>query len=302
MTTLLGGIEAGGTKFVCALGRGPEALRAETRIPTTTPAETIAAVVEFFRQASRGEVLAAVGIASFGPIDPDPRSATFGHITSTPKPGWAHTDLAGSVARALGVAVGFDTDVNGAALGEQRWGAARGLDTFIYLTVGTGIGGGAMVGGRLLHGLIHPEMGHVLLPKRDDDDFAGVCPFHGTCLEGLAAGPALERRWGRKPQTLPDEHPAWELEAHYLALSLANFICVLSPQRIILGGGVMSRRLLFPLIRRKVRTLLNGYVQAPAITLDNDTFIVPTGLGHRSGVLGALALAELAAKSDSKGL
>lgn len=294
MKRLLGGIEAGGTKFVCAVGRGPGELVAETRFPTTTPGETVARAVDFLRRAAGEETLAAVGIGSFGPIDPDPRSATFGRITSTPKPGWADTDLAGAVARALGVPVGFDTDVNAAALGEHRWGAARGLDSFVYLTVGTGIGGGAMVDGRLVHGLLHPEMGHLLIASRQDDDFPGVCPFHGACLEGLASGPALEKRWGRPAESLPDEHPAWELEAHYLALGLANIICVLSPQRIVLGGGVMARKHLFPAIREKLSALLNGYVEAPAITLNNDEFIQPPGLGHRSGVLGAIALAELA--------
>jgi fructokinase len=195
----------------------------------------------------------------------------------------------------LKVPVGFDTDVNGAALGEHRWGAAQDLHTFVYLTVGTGIGGGAMVAGALVHGLLHPEMGHILIARRADDDFPGACPFHDSCLEGLASGPAIEKRWGRNADALPDEHPAWELEAHYLALGLANLVCTLSPQRVILGGGVMTRRQLFPLIRQKVRELLNGYVQAPAITTDNEVFIVPPGLGNSSGVLGALALAERAA-------
>jgi fructokinase len=294
MRRLLGGIEAGGTKFVCAVGRGPGELRAEARIDTTAPGETITRAIEFLRQAAGDEPLAAVGIGSFGPIDPEPESATFGHITSTPKPGWAHTDLAGSVARALDVPVGFDTDVNAAALGEHRWGAAQGLDTFAYLTVGTGIGGGAMVGGRLVHGLLHPEMGHLLIAPRQDDQFPGVCPFHGRCLEGMASGPALEQRWGQRAETLPDDHPAWDLEAHYLALGLASIVCVLSPGRFILGGGVMSRGQLFPTIRQKLRTLLNGYVQAPAITRDNEEFVVPPALGHRSGVLGAIALAEIA--------
>jgi fructokinase len=295
MSRLLGGIEAGGTKFVCAVGRGPGELRAEARFATTTPGETIARAIEFLRQAAGDELLAAVGIGSFGPIDPNPESATFGHITSTPKPGWAQTDLAGAVARALEVPVGFDTDVNAAALGEHRWGAAQGLDTFAYLTVGTGIGGGAMVGDRLVHGLLHPEMGHLSIAPRQDDDFPGVCPFHGRCLEGLASGPALEKRWGQKADSLPDDHPAWDLEAHYLALGLVNIVCVLSPGRVILGGGVMTRQQLFPAIRQKLRALLNGYVQAPAITQDNEEFVVPPGLGHRSGVLGAIALAEIAA-------
>ena len=292
-----GGIEAGGTKFVCAVGTGPDDLRAEVRFPTTSPDEAIGRAVEFFRAHQHGaEPLAAVGIASFGPVDPDPRSPTFGHVTSTPKPGWAHTDFAGAVRRALDLPVGFDTDVNTAALGEHRWGAAQGLDTFVYLTIGTGIGGGGMVNGKLVHGLVHPEMGHVRIPHDwDRDPFGGVCPYHGDCLEGLATGPALEARWGQRGETLPIDHPAWALEAEYLALGLVNFICILSPQRVILGGGVMEQRHLFPLVRRNVQGLLNGYLQAPAILDRIDGYIVPPALGNRSGVLGAIALAQQAA-------
>jgi fructokinase len=296
MARLYGGIEAGGTKFVCAVGSGPDDIEAEVQFPTTEPQETIGRVVEFVEQ-YRSE-LAAVGIASFGPVDPDPGSPTYGFITTTPKPGWANTDLAGEIGRALDLPVGFDTDVNGAALGEYRWGAAQGLDTFLYLTIGTGIGGGGMVGGQLMHGLVHPEMGHIRLPRdatdrgADDKPFPGICPFHGDCLEGLACGPALEARWGQSPETLPPDHRAWPLEAHHLALALVNFVCTLSPQRILMGGGVMKQRQLLPLIRREVLELLNSYVQAPEILDDIDHYIVPPGLGSRAGVLGAIALAE----------
>jgi len=291
---LWGGIEAGGTKFVCAVGTGPDDLRAQVRFPTTTPDDSIGRAIEFFeRQQQEKEPLAGVGIASFGPVDPNPDSPTFGYITTTPKSGWAHTDLAGTVRRALRVPVGFDTDVNGAALGERRWGAARGLDTFVYLTVGTGIGGGGMVGGKLIHGLLHPEMGHFRIPHdRERDPFDGVCPYHGDCLEGLATGPALEARWGRPGEKLPVHHPAWELEADYLALGVVSIICILSPQRVILGGGVMKQRHLFPLVRRRVQELLNGYLHAPAILDRIDDYVVPPALGSRAGVLGAIALAR----------
>lgn len=289
MTTLYGGIEAGGTKFVCAVGTAPEDLR-ETRFPTTTPDETIQRAIAFFRAQPR---VAAIGIASFGPIDIHPASPTFGYITTTPKPGWANTDLAGAIQRALDAPVGFDTDVNVAALGEHRWGAAQGLDTFIYLTIGTGIGGGGLASGNLLHGLVHPEMGHIRLPHdRAHDPFPGTCPFHGDCFEGLASGPALEKRWGQRAETLLADHPAWALQAHYIALALVSYICTLSPKRIILGGGVMEQRQLFPLIRREAQRLLNGYVRSPVILRDIDTYIVPPGLGKRAGVLGALALAQ----------
>jgi fructokinase len=278
-----GGIEAGGSKFVCAIGSGPDGLDS-VEIPTTTPEETLGRVIEFFGQ--RGPV-EAVGIGSFGPIDPDPQSATFGYITSTPKLAWRNFDLAGAIRERLHVKVAFDTDVNAAALGEFRWGAAQGLQTFLYLTVGTGVGGGGMLEGRLLHGRRHPEMGHIRIPHdRERDPFPGNCPYHGDCLEGLAAAPAIEARWRQSPNDLPDGHPAWELEAHYLALGIANLSLVLSPQRIILGGGIMRRKELYPMVRAKVSALLNGYIEAPEI--------VPPGLGERAGVLGAIALAQTA--------
>ena len=299
--TYYGGIEGGGTKFVCAIGTGPNEIVAETSFATTQDATaTINQAIEFFRANSQGAPLDGVGIASFGPVDPDPRSPHYGYITTTPKPGWAQTDFLGPVRAALNVPVGFDTDVNGAALGEYRWGAAQGLDTFVYLTIGTGLGGGGMVMGQLMHGLMHPEMGHMLLPHDwEADPFAGNCPYHGDCWEGLAAGPALEARWQTKGDTLPPDHPAWDLEAHYLALGLVNIITVLSPQRIILGGGVMQQLQLFPLIRAKVQTLLNGYLQRAAITDDMDSYIVPPALPGRSGVLGAIALAEMAAQAKA---
>lgn len=299
--SLWGGIEAGGTKFVCAVASGPENIRAEVRFPTTTPAECISTAIDFFReqQAECGP-LEGVGIASFGPVDPNPSSSTFGYITTTPKPGWAHVDLAGPIKAVLGVPVGFDTDVNGAALAEGRWGAAQGLDTFVYLTIGTGIGGGALVNGRLVHGLLHPEMGHVFIPHdRVADPYAGGCPYHGDCLEGLASGPAIEKRWGRPARLLPPEHPAWGLEAEYLAAGIVPQIYILSPQRIIVGGGVMEQAHLFPLVRRRVQHLLKNYIQSPAILEDIDRYIVPPDLGNQSGVLGAIALAQEAAQETA---
>lgn len=295
---LFGGVEAGGTKFVCAVGTGPEDLRDEIRFPTTTPQETLERTIHFFRQ----HAVDAVGIASFGPVDLNPTSPTFGYITTTPKPGWANTRFAGALVDVLGVPVGFDTDVNVAALGEGRWGAARGLDTFVYVTVGTGIGGGGIVNGHLLHGLVHPEMGH-LRPPRDptSDPFPGICPYHGDCLEGLASGPALEARWGVKPETLPPEHPAWELEASYLAFAVEALVYLLSPQRIILGGGVMEQTHLFPKIREKVQSLLRGYIHSPMIEENIAAYVVPPELGNRSGVLGAIALAEAAYTQKRRG-
>ena len=289
---LFGAIEAGGTKFVCAVGSGPDDIRAQERFDTTLPDETIGRCLAFLQ---RFDGLAAVGIAAFGPLDLQVASSTYGFITSTPKAGWRNTNLAGAISRSLGLPVGIDTDVNGAALGEWRWGAARDLENFLYLTVGTGIGGGAFVNGRVVHGLLHPEMGHIRVPHDlAADPFAGSCPFHGDCLEGLATGVAMEKRWGQKAETLSAGHPAWELEAHYLALALANYVCVLSPQRIIMGGGVMSQPQLLPLVRRKLVSVLNGYVQAAQILEHTDRYVVAPALGSRAGVLGALALAQAA--------
>lgn len=291
--SLWGGIEAGGTKFICAVGTGPDDLRAEARFATTTPEETLGRAIDFFRAAVRehGD-LAGLGIASFGPVDLDPASTTWGYVTTTPKPGWAGTDLAGTMSRALGVPVAIDTDVNGAALGEQRWGAALGLDTCVYVTVGTGIGGGGLVAGELMHGLLHPEMGHMVVPRHPRDTFDGLCPFHGDCLEGLASGPALEARTGIRGEALADDHPVWAIEAHYLAVLAANLTLILSPQRLILGGGVMRRPRLFDLVRRGLRERLAGYLKTPEILEHIDRYLVPPLLGDRAGVLGAIALAS----------
>ena len=295
MKTAFGGIEAGGTKFVCAVGTGPDDIRAEIRLPTESPDITMGRVIDFFRAQQEQHDIAAIGVASFGPVDPDPDSKTFGHITNTPKPGWANTPVAPTLRDAFDVPVGFDTDVNVAALGEHRWGAAQSVDTFVYLTIGTGIGGGGMVDGNLLHGLIHPEMGHIALPHNwERDPFAGSCPFHGDCWEGLANGPALEERWGQPGESLPPGHEAWSLEAHYIALGVTSIMMILSPQMVVLGGGVMEQAHLFPLIHQEVKSQLNGYIQSPTILDRPDTYIVPPALGGRSGVLGAIALAERA--------
>jgi fructokinase len=286
---IYGGIEAGGTKWVCAIGDGPGDLRETVTFPTTTPVETIGRATDFF---TRTDGLAAVGVGSFGPIDVRRSSPTWGSITTTPKAGWAHTDVVSALGLALGLPVAFDTDVNAAALGEQRWGAAIGLDTFCYITVGTGIGGGGMSNGRLLHGLLHPELGHMRIPHdRARDPFEGACPYHGDCFEGLASGGALRQRWGRSAEDL-DDAAAWELEAEYLALGLVNVVCILSPQRIILGGGVMKRPGLLALVRARMRELLAGYVATPELTDEIDDYVVAPALGDRAGVLGAIELAR----------
>jgi fructokinase len=290
---VFGAIEAGGTKFVCAVGTDPANL-AITQLPTTSPELTMADALNFLRERSDGK-LHAIGIGSFGPVDLSPSSPTFGHITSTPKIAWQNFNFVGTVRAAFDVPIGFDTDVNAAALGEARWGAAQSISDFVYLTVGTGIGGGVIVNGQLLHGLIHPEMGHIRIPHdRQGDHYPGCCPFHGDCLEGLASGPAIQERWGKPAPELPIDHPAWTLEAHYLALGPANWVCTLSPKRIVLGGGVMQGHWIFSLIRSELVRLLNRYVQSRELTENLDQYIVPAKLGNRAGIAGALVLAQQA--------
>jgi fructokinase len=299
MKRLFGAIEAGGTKFVCLVASGPDGVVEEVRFPTTLPDETIGRAVEFFRPyAGRGE-LAAVGIGSFGPVDLNPASPTYGFITTTPKTGWSQVDLRGRVAQALGLPVAFDHDVVAAAYGEQSWVPAnRGLDPFVYVTVGTGVGVGVIANGRPLHGLVHPEAGHFPIPHDlARDPFAGACPYHGDCLEGLASGPAMEKRWGQRAETLPDDHPGWDLEAEYLARAVMDLIYAYSPQRIVLGGGVMQHPGLLANVRGKARAGLNGYVHSPMVAERIDAYVVSPGLGNRSGGLGAIAMAMDLVKS-----
>jgi len=300
MQQLFGGIEAGGSKFVCAVGDASGKIDKKIIIPTASPDETMPQVIKFFQGVHLNTPLAAIGIATFGPVDLDKNSPTYGYITTPPKLGWGQYDILGTVKKAFKIPVGFDTDVNGSAIGEYRWGAARGLDTFIYVTVGTGIGAGGMVSGKLMHGLIHPEMGHIFIPHdRARDDFDGVCPFHGDCLEGLATGPAMQKRWGvRAASDLPLDHPGWDLEAEYLARAFANYILILSPQRIIVGGGVMKRKEIFPKIGAKVQQMLNGYIKHEKILNKINDYIVPPELGDQSGICGAMALAEKAVNNE----
>lgn len=291
-----GGIEAGGTKFICAIGSGPGAITRQERIETTQPQETLRRVIDFFKPAAQAGTIRSLGIGCFGPLDLNRNSPTYGYITSTTKPGWRNTDVAGPLRDALDIPVALDTDVDAAALGEYTWGAGKGYDPLLYLTIGTGVGGGVIVRGSPLRGLVHTEMGHIRIPHdRLRDPFAGACPFHGDCLEGLVAGPALEQRSGRRGEDIPDSDPLWELEAGYIALAVQNFIVTLSPRRIVLGGGIMQRKFLFDRIRPLVRELLNGYVQHPELLQHMDDYIVSPGLGGEAGVLGAIALARAAA-------
>lgn len=293
---LYGGIEGGGTKFICAVGTGPDDIRAEILIPTTSPEETLKQTTRFFKlQETRFGEISSIGFACFGPVDPNPASPAYGQILPTPKPGWSNVNVVRMLCDSFDVPVIFDTDVNGAAMGEWRWGKGQGLQTFVYLTVGTGIGGGAYVEGKLLHGLIHPEMGHILVRHDwEKDSFKGICPFHGDCFEGLASGIAIETRWGMRGTSLAPDHAAWDLEAEYIAQAVANYTLTLSPQRIIIGGGVGSVSHLLPRVQKRTRELINGYIQSTVILENIETYIVHPGLGNRSGVLGAIALAEKA--------
>jgi fructokinase len=292
MEQYYGAIEAGGTKFVVEVAQHPTTPPIASRtFETMTPDETIPLTIEFLRDYP----LKAIGIGSFGPVDLRPDSPTYGYITSTPKLNWRNTDLAGSFKRAFNVPVGFDTDVNAVALGEWCYGAGKGADPVVYFTIGTGIGGGLIIDGKLAHGLIHPEMGHIPVQRHASDSYEGFCPYHKDCFEGMASGPALAKRWGRRAEELPSDHPAWKIEAFYLAQGICTALYMLSPERIILGGGVMRQQQLFPEIREQVRMLLNQYISSSAINEGEiDKLIVPPGLETRSGAVGALELARLA--------
>ena len=285
---IITGIEAGGTKFVCGVGTDQGEVLERVSFPTTTPDETIAHTTNYLVSIRNQFPWQSVGLASFGPIDLRHNSPTYGYITSTPKLAWKQMNIVGLLEQALGTQVYFDTDVNAAALAEQRWGAAKGKESVVYITVGTGIGGGALVNGKLVHGILHPEMGH--MPIRSMSNFQGKCPFHKSCLEGLASGPAMQARWGMPAEELPPDHPAWQEEANHLAQGLVSIISILSPGIIVLGGGVMNQAHLLPLVHQAVQDLLNGYIAVPEITKHIDQYIVPAGLGSNAGLLGAMAL------------
>ncbi|ANX13868.1 fructokinase [Fictibacillus arsenicus] len=285
---ILGAIEAGGTKFVCGIGNENGDIIEKISFPTTTPEETLKLVTDYFKD----KQIEALGVGSFGPIDLNTENSTYGFITSTPKKHWKNVNLLGELKKHIDVPMAFDTDVNAAALGELEWGAAKGLDSCIYMTVGTGIGVGAVAEGKLIHGMLHPEMGHILVKRHENDTYKGNCPFHGDCLEGMASGPAIENRWGQKGVVLSANPQVWELEAYYLAQALVNYILVLSPKKLILGGGVMQQKQLFPIIIENVVTLLNGYIQHENLLVNIDNYIVPPELGDNAGLCGALALAK----------
>lgn len=291
-----GALEAGGTKMVCAIGDENGHILERVSIPTRTPAETMPEMIAFFKDTG----IAALGIGCFGPVDLDKSSETYGCITSTPKLAWRDYPIVSMFRQALGIPVGFDTDVNAAALGEAVWGCTRDVANSIYITVGTGIGVGVIADGKPYHGMIHPEGGHIFVAPRADDPMPhGVCPYHGNCLEGLASGPAIERRWGRPGAELADIPAVWELEAYYIGQAICTYICCLSPERIVVGGGVMHQEQMLPLIRREVRRLNHGYISGKGMQ-DLEKYIVGVSLNDNQGAMGCIRLAMDAWKEEQK--
>ena len=285
----LGALEAGGTKMVCAIGDESGKIHEQVAIPTETPEITMPKLISYFEERK----IEALGIGCFGPIDPDKKSETYGYITSTPKLAWTDYNIVGTMEKSLMIPVGFDTDVNGSVLGEVTFGQAKGKKCVVYVTIGTGVGAGIYIEGKLLHGMLHPEAGHILLSKREDDTYEGKCPYHKTCLEGLAAGPAIQERWGKRAADLKDDERVWDLEAYYIAQALVDYILILSPQMIILGGGVMHQEQLFPQIRSYVKKMMNGYIKTKEMA-DLDHYIVPASLHDDQGIMGALELGRRA--------
>ena len=285
---LYGGIEAGGTKFVCVVGNSSGDIQEQISIPTSTPEETMPKVFAFFDKYQ----LDAFGVGSFGPVDVNENSSTYGSITATPKLAWRNYPIVKELKQRYSIPVGFNTDVNVAALAEVTLGAAKGLDSCLYITIGTGIGAGAVVRGELLQGLSHPEMGHILVRRHKMDSYEGKCPYHKDCLEGLAAGPAIEERWGQKAIYLENHSDVWEMEGYYIAQAIMQYILILSPKRIILGGGVMKQKQLFPIIYKHVKQLLNQYMVFPELDENIHSYIVSPGLGDNAGAIGSLLLAN----------
>lgn len=285
----LGALEAGGTKMVCAIGDEKGNILEQISIKTTTPQETIPQIIAYFKEKG----IEALGIGTFGPVDLNKDSKTYGYITSTPKLPWKDYNLLGTLKEALLVPMEIDTDVNGSVLGEVTFGCAQKLNCVIYITIGTGVGVGVFVNNSLLHGMLHPEAGHIMIQPKASDTFEGICPFHKNCFEGVASGPAIEAHYQKKAVELAEDQSVWELEAHYIAQALVNYIYTYAPQKIILGGGVMHQEQLFPLIRKEVAMLNKDYIKTKEMA-DLDTYIVPASLNDNQGIMGALELARIA--------
>ncbi len=289
----IGALEAGGTKMVCAIGNENGEIEERISIMTETPQITIPQIIRYFQEKN----VEALGIGCFGPIELDRKDKAYGSITSTPKLSWRNYNIVGEMKAALNIPIGFDTDVNASALGEATWGNSTGISNSIYITVGTGVGVGVVSNGELLHGMMHPEAGHIMLKRHPNDTYEGKCPYHKCCLEGLASGPAIEERWGKKGIELTQETTVWELEAYYLGQAISNYILMLSPERIIVGGGVMHQEVLISLIRQEVKKQLNNYINTPE--LDKiESYIVLPGLNDNQGIMGAIQLGYLEYKNN----
>ena len=287
--SMIGAIEAGGTKMVMATGDETGAIFDRREIPTTDPDQCIPQMISWFKE----HHIDALGAAAFGPTGVNPASKRFGQILETPKTAWRYFDFRGALYEGLQVPIGYDTDVNAACLGEVVFGAAKQLDCVVYITVGTGIGAGVMIDGRLLHGMLHAEAGHILVTRAKGDAATSVCPYHQNCLEGVASGPAIEKRWGKTARELAHDDKVWELESSYLAQAISTYVLCYSPQRIILGGGVMHQTQLFPQIREKTLDLLAGYITTPELAAI-DSYIVPASCGGDQGILGSIELGRRA--------
>ena len=298
---LYGALEAGGTKMICAVGNENGQILDQVSIPTTTPEETMPQIIEYFKSKldeslPEEDRIVALGVACFGPVDVREGSKTYGNILNTPKIPWRNYPMVKTLKEALGnIPVGFDTDVNGSLLGEATWGTAKGLSDAVYITIGTGIGMGAISGGNPIHGQLHPEAGHIIMSVIPGDEYKGHCPNHGACFEGMASGPAIQDRWGKPGSELADRPEVWELEAKYIAQALTAITLILSPQKIILGGGVMAQGQLFPLVRKYTLEYLNNYIDTKELRNIN-SYITPAALNGNQGVMGAIKLAELAAE------
>lgn len=285
---LLGALEAGGTKMVCAVGNENGEILEQTSIKTEEPETTLSEIINYFKQKD----INALGIGTFGPVNLNKNSPEYGYITTTPKKPWINCNIRGILKDALNIPIGLDTDVNASALGEATWGITKGLDTSIYITIGTGFGVGVLANGKLLHGMLHPEAGHIIVNRHPDDTYEGHCPYHKNCVEGFTCGPAIEQRWGKKGYELSDNKKVWEIESYYVAQAIVNYILTLSPQKIVLGGGVMHQEILFPMIRKNVKELINNYIVTDELK-DLDNYIVPCSLNDKQGIMGCLKLAAI---------
>ncbi len=289
------GIEGGGTKYKIVAASDPENVLCRTTIPTTSPEETISKIISFLVPllADNADRIRAIGLGQFGPIQVNPAAQDYGAILNTPKAGWCGVNLISELRKITSLPIALDTDVNAAAMGELHYGAGQGLSDFFYITIGTGIGGALILNKRIVHGLLHPELGHMLVPHNTGNDpFEGICRFHKDCFEGLASGPALLARWKKPAETLTEDHQAWDLESTYIAQALVNLFLTVMPQRFILGGGIMQQRHLFPRISRKFCQLINDYIDVLKIIPEMDQYIRPPHLDHDAGMFGAIALAK----------